>query len=127
MANRLKSGLFFLEAPLPSPLSPSSSSLRCDLKVRPAYERVLSQPGFASRGARLVRRTTHARSDKVRGEGYGRGGQRSLAGVFHRQHDQAEPLVHAPLVGQAAPEVAPEDQAAARLASRNRLALSQLR
>src|SRR6267143_1961475 len=98
MANRLKSGLFFLEAPLPSLLSPSSSSLRCDLKVRLVYGWMLSQRVSAF-GTRLVRRTTHARSDKVRGEGYGRGGQRSLAGVFHRQHDQAEPLVHAPLVG----------------------------
>src|SRR5256712_1021184 len=48
MANRLKSGLFFLQAPIPSLLSPSSSSLRCDLKVRSAYGWMHSQRVSAS-------------------------------------------------------------------------------
>ncbi len=52
--------------------------------------------------------------------------QRRLAGVLRRQQDQAEPFVHAALVRQAAAEVLREDQAAAGLAARDRLALPDL-
>ena len=51
--------------------------------------------------------------------------QRRLAGVLAAQPDQPEPVVHAEVVRQAAAEVLPEDQAAARLAARDRLALSR--
>ncbi len=77
----------------------------------------------ASAGKQEIR---DARTDEVRGEGSVDCRQWCLAGVFRRQQDQAEPLVHAPVVRQAAAEVVSEDQAAARLAARDRLALPHL-
>src|SRR5215475_9282872 len=105
MANRVKSGLipperrYHLHFPPSGSLTGAGSGRGCD------------------EDATRQERETHACSDEVRGEGYGRGGQRSLADVLDCQQDSAEPLVHAPMVGQTAPEVVPEDEAAARLAA----------
>ena len=53
--------------------------------------------------------------------------QRRLGRVQRAEQDRAEPVVHAEVVRQAAAEVLPEDEAAARLAARDRLALPDLR
>ena len=85
------------------------------------------KPASNKRSEGYKETTDDARAYQVRGEGNGRGGQWRLAGLLNRQSDQPEPVLHTEVVGQAAPEVVAEDQAAARLAARDRLALPDLR
>ena len=80
--------------------------------------------GAQSPGAQGV--DWHARAHEVRGKGPFDRRQRRLAGVLDRQQDQPEPVLHPPLVRQAPPEVVREDQAPARLAARDRLAVPGL-
>ena len=60
-------------------------------------------------------------------KGLGRRGQRRVVGVQHRQPHQPRTILHSEVVGQAAAEVVAEDQAAARLAAQDRLALPDVR
>ena len=81
----------------------------------------------ASDAALDARRNRHAQADQVRREGVVAGRERGLVLLRPLQPADRAALVHAELVGQAAPEVAREGQAAARLAPRDRLALPDLR
>ena len=67
-----------------------------------------------------------ARTDEVRGKGAVRCRQRRLAGVFRRQQNKAEPLLHASVVRQTTAEVLSENEAAARLAEPDRFAVPDL-
>src|SRR6185295_17162625 len=72
------------------------------------------------------RRLSHARAYQVLREGALGHGQRRLVPVQPAEQDFPEPVVHAEVVRQTAPEVVPEDEAAARLAARDRLAVPGL-
>src|SRR5262245_16774922 len=65
-------------------------------------------------------------TDEICGEGPGVCRQRRMADIFEGQPHQAEPLIHASVVGQAAAEIASENQAPPRLAPPDRLALPGL-
>ena len=68
----------------------------------------------------------NARAHQVLREGALDRRQRRLGRVQQSEQDQPEPVVHAEVVRQAAAEVLREDEAAARLAARDRLALPDL-
>ena len=68
----------------------------------------------------------HAQADQIRRKGSVDCGQRRLGRLQQPEQDQPAPVVHAEVVRQAAAEVVREDEAAARLAARDRLALSDV-
>src|SRR5690606_28321576 len=68
-----------------------------------------------------------ASTDQVRREGTGGHRQRAVARLPGAELDQAQSLLHSEGVRQAAEHVVAEDQAPARVAARDRLALPDLR
>src|SRR5690606_1328593 len=89
--------------------------------VRPADAR--GTPGLRAR----QENSCDVSTDQVRREGTGGHRQRAVARLPGAELDQAQSLLHPEVVRQAAEEVVGEDQAPARVAARDRLALPRLR